>query len=47
MREERHCLPKKDIQAYRLLELVAVCGEFPAELIYRLAGGPSYKENIT
>ena len=47
MREERHCLPKKDTQAYRLLELVAVCGEFPAELIYRLAGGPSYKETVT
>ena len=47
MREERHCLPKKDTQAYRLLELVAVCDEFPAELIYRLAGGPSYKETVT
>lgn len=38
MGEDGHCLPKKDTQAYRLLELVAVCGEFPAEEIYRLIG---------
>ena len=43
---EGYCFPKKNKQAYRLLELVAVCGEFPAELIYRLAGSPSYKQTL-
>ena len=46
MWEEGYCFPKKNKQAYRLLELVAVCGEFPAELIYRLAGSPSYKQTL-
>ena len=47
MGEDGRCFPKKDTQAYRLLELVAVCGEFPAELIYRLTGSTSYKETVT
>ncbi len=47
MGEDGRCFPKKDTQAYRLLELVAVCGELPAELIYRLTGSTSYKETIT
>ena len=47
MGEDGHCLPKKDTQAYRLLELVAVCGEFPAEEIYRLIGSTSYKDTVT
>ena len=47
MGEDGRCFPKKDTQAYRLLELVAVCGELPAELIYRLTGSTSYKETVT
>lgn len=47
MGEGGHYFPKKDTQAYQLLEMVAVCGEFPAELIYRLAGSTSYKDTVT
>ncbi|MDE6640417.1 MAG: hypothetical protein K2K63_07830 [Acetatifactor sp.] len=47
MGEDGRCFPKKDTQAYQLLELVAVCGELPAELIYRLTGSTSYKETVT
>lgn len=47
MGEDGRCLPKKDTQACRLLELVAVCGEFPAEDINRLIGSTSYKETVT
>ena len=47
MGEDGRCFPRKDTQAYRLLELVAVCGEFPAELVYRLAGSTSYKDTVT
>ncbi len=47
MGEDGRHFPRKDTQAYRLLELVAVCGEFPAELIYRLTGSKSYKETVT
>lgn len=47
MGEDGRCFPKKDTQAYRLLEMVAVCGEFPAELTYRLTGSTSYKETVT
>lgn len=47
MGEDGHYFPRKDTQAYRLLELVAVCGEFPAEQVYRLAGSTSYKGTIT
>lgn len=32
--------------AYRLLALTAICGEFPADLINRLPGSASYKENV-
>lgn len=52
--DERRCLygdkkiyfPKQDTQAYQLLELTAVCGEFPADLLPRLPGSTSYKETI-
>mgnify|MGYP006968283216 CR=1 FL=1 len=47
MGEDGRCFPKKDTQAYRLLEIVAVCGEFPTELTYRLAGSTSYKDTVT
>lgn len=39
-------LPSPDTQSYRLLELVAVSGEFPANQLRRLPGGESYKANV-
>lgn len=39
-------LPGRNTQSYQLLELIAVCGEFPANLLYRLPGSPSYKETV-
>ena len=30
----------------RLLSLIAVCGEFPADQISRLPGGERYKQNM-
>lgn len=39
-------LPGKDTQSYRLLELTAICGEFPADLLPRLPGSTSYKETV-
>lgn len=39
-------LPGKDTQGYRLLELTAICGEFPADLLPRLPGSISYKETL-
>lgn len=46
MSENGCYFPRRDTQAYRILALVAVCGEIPAELIYRLADSPSYKEKL-
>ena len=39
-------LPSKQNQAYELLELAAIFGEFPIDLLTRLSGGASYKEKI-
>lgn len=39
-------LPGKQTRAYELLELAAIFGEFPSELLTRLSGGASYKETI-
>lgn len=39
-------LPGKDTQGYQLLELIAICGEFPANLLSRLPGSTSYKETV-
>ncbi len=36
--------PQKDTQAYRLLELTAICGELPACLLHRIPGSTSYKD---
>ena len=38
--------PRRGTQAYRLLELTAICGEIPADLVRRLPGGISYKESV-
>ena len=39
-------LPKKQSQAYKILELIAVLGEVPTRQIKRLAGGERYKELV-
>lgn len=39
-------LPAPDTQAYQILALTAICGELPASLIPRLAGGDRYKELV-
>ena len=39
-------LPRSDTQSYMLLELTAICGEFPADLLSRLPGSDSYKMTI-
>ena len=39
-------IPKKGTRARRLLEVIAVSGEFPAKSISRLPGGISYKETV-
>lgn len=37
-------MPGQETQAYRLLVLIAISGEFPITLLDRLPGGESYKE---
>ncbi len=44
MKERKYKLPGPDTQAFHLLQLIAISGEFPATLLTRLAGGASYKE---
>ena len=39
-------LPGKDTLAYRFLELTAICGEFPADLLPRFPGSASYQETV-
>lgn len=38
--------PEQDTIPYRLLELVAICGELPAYLLDRLPGSDSYKKAV-
>ena len=38
--------PNEDTQAYRLLELTAICGELPTDLLLRLPGSSCYKESV-
>jgi hypothetical protein len=40
---KKHKLPGKQSQAYRILSLIAISGEFPANQIKRLPGGHEYK----
>lgn len=44
LREKKNKLPGRETQAYRLLVLIAISGEFPVTLLDRLPGGESYKE---
>lgn len=39
-------LPEAGTIAYQLLELTAICGEFPSGLLYRLPGSLSYQETV-
>lgn len=41
-----HTLPRHDTQPYQLLELIALSGDFPADLLSRLPGGSTYKESV-
>ncbi len=41
-----HIYPKRDTRAYELLSLVAVCGDFPADLLERLPTSSSYHETV-
>ena len=38
--------PSKDTLAYRLIELTAICGELPADILPRLNSSTSYLENV-
>ena len=38
--------PRQDTLGRYLLELAAVCGEFPSSLLPRIPGSPSYKEAV-
>lgn len=46
MESNIHSLPGHHTQSYQLLELIAISGDFPADLLHRLPGGTSYKESI-
>lgn len=37
---------RPDTQKFRLLELIGICGEFPADQLNRLFTSPSYAEKI-
>jgi len=39
-------LPREHTQPRQLLELIAISGDFPADLLNRLPGGSSYKESV-
>lgn len=39
-------LPDRHTASYRLLELIALCGELPADQLMRLPGGDSYKLTV-
>ena len=41
-----HSLPGRHTAGYHLLELTAISGEFPTDLLSRLPGGDFYKENV-
>lgn len=41
-----HNLPSRHAQAGQLLELIAISGDFPVDLLSRLPGGTSYKESV-
>ena len=44
IKQDKKPLPDRRTQAYRILSLIAVSGEFPTKQIKRLSGGGRYKE---
>lgn len=44
--DEQITLPDRSTVGGSLLELIAVCGEFPTDQLIRLPGGEYYKENV-
>ena len=44
--DDKTSYPSRDQLAYRLLELTAICGELPANLLDRLHESPSYLEAV-
>ena len=44
---DKGTFPRQDTLGFCLLELAAICGEFPASLIPRIPGSSSYKEVMT
>ena len=43
---DKGTFPRQDTLGFYLLELAAICGEFPASLIPRIPGSSSYKEAV-
>ena len=43
---DKGTFPRQDTLGFCLLELAAICGEFPASLIPRIPGSSSYKEAV-
>ncbi len=46
LEDNRIRLPGRDTLGYFLLELIAICGEFPADLLPRIPGSTSYKRKV-
>lgn len=44
--QSRQTLPGRQTAAYRILELVALSGEFPSDRLSRLPGGEAYKAHV-
>ena len=44
--ENKTSYPSQDQLAYRMLELTAICGELPADLLARIHESPSYLESV-
>ena len=43
---DKGTFPRQDTLGFCLLELAAICGEFPASLLPRIPGSSSYKEAV-
>ena len=43
---DKNSFPREDTISYHLLELTAICGEFPVPLLIRLPCSTSYKESV-
>ena len=44
--QSRQTLPGRQTAAYRILEFVALSGEFPTDRLSRLPGGEAYKAHV-